>query len=185
MRNPQLSIFLGTNGTGKTTLLKQFMQKALESNRRVLVVTPDDIEWQELQWLKPADMADFVGVRKIIFEQNETMQNIYDHFRNGLLVFDDYKAFGIESKNDVKILRQIAVRRRQRMLDIAIAAHGFTEVVPFFLYTFSTHIVLFRTLDNIKRVSHVLRDFNKMVDAQYHVNRKSETDKHFYLIIKQ
>ena len=71
------------------------------------------------------------------------------------------------------------------MLDIAIAAHGFTEVVPFFLYTFSTHIILFRTLDNIKRVSYVLKNFVTMKKLQEFINKKAEAEPHFYKIIKQ
>lgn len=185
MRTPTFTILLGTNGTGKTTLLRLLIGKNEALNRRVLIVTPDDIEWQGVEEIsKPSEIYNFEGVRKILFMPG-TLQAIYDNYFNGLLVLDDYKAFGIKSNDDITTMRQIAIRRRQRMLDIAVAAHGFTEVVPFFLYTFSTHVVLFRTLDNIKRVSAVLKDFDKMKNLQMQVNKQAETEPHFYKIVKQ
>ncbi len=184
MRLPTLNIILGTNGTGKTTFIKQLIERYVATGRRVLIVTPDDIEHSDIEEITPEEIYSFEGIKKIIFGTG-ILQAVYENYFNGLLILDDYKAFGIRTIEDTTILRQIAVRRRQRMLDVAIAAHGFTEVVPYFLYTFSTHIVLFRTLDNISRVKAVLKDYDKMKALQTEVNRQAEIDKHFYLIVKQ
>jgi GTPase SAR1 family protein len=184
MRVPYLNIVLGHNGTGKTTFIKQLIEKSSQAGRRVLVVTPDDIEWPELPEISHSEIYNFQGVKKAIYEP-ALLPAIYRNFHNGLLVMDDFKAFGISSKEDITTLRQLAVRRRQRMMDIAIAAHGFTEVVPLFLYTFSTHIVLFRTIDNIQRVLHVLKEGVKMKQMQAEINQRATTEPHFYKIIKQ
>ena len=44
-RAAKLVILLGTNGTGKTTMLRNILQK---SGQRALIVTPDDVEWTDL-----------------------------------------------------------------------------------------------------------------------------------------
>ncbi len=41
MRIAELNIIIGTNGTGKTTLLRSILQ---DSKQKVLIVTPDDID---------------------------------------------------------------------------------------------------------------------------------------------
>ena len=89
-------IILGFNGTGKTTLTRKFVERALKSNERVLVVTPDYAEWLELQETmlqKPADF-DFMGARRYVWcDDPLAIQKIRDYFFNGLLVFDDCRSY--------------------------------------------------------------------------------------------
>ena len=193
MRTPTCTLLLGTNGTGKTTLLAEFIAKNVKAGRRVLIITPDDAEWENVNYLteseQPYDtareMRDFTGVRKLIYTGVETTEAIYKNYHDGLLVLDDYKAFGISSQAETKTLRQIMIRRRHRMLDIAIVAHGFTEVVPMFLFSFSTHIALFRTVDSMSRAKSAIKDYEKMKALQTQVNEKAKKDQYYYRIIKQ
>ena len=65
-RATKLTILLGFNGTGKTTLLKQIL---LQSNQRALVVTPDDVEWTDFRE-NPLQMRSdyaFDGIQRHIF----------------------------------------------------------------------------------------------------------------------
>ena len=110
MRIPNFTIILGTNGTGKTTLINKLIKKVLKTNRRVLVVTPDDIEWSNIKEIELNKLHSFRGIRKIIFGSG-LLEHIYNNFHNGFLVMDDFKAFGITNKEHI-ILRQLVVRRR-------------------------------------------------------------------------
>ena len=65
-RAAKLTIILGTNGTGKTTLLQSIINR---SHYRALIVTPDGAEWlqyPENKLLTPEDFT-FTGVNRHIF----------------------------------------------------------------------------------------------------------------------
>ena len=186
MRTPKLTLIIGTNGTGKSTFVEALKNNVLASNRRVLIVTPDFAEWQGLPEITTEnEIYNFTEAAKIIYEDENTLLNIYNNYHNGLLVFDDYKAFGLAGKQAEITLRRLCIRRRQKMLDMAFVAHGFTELVPYFIFTFSTDIVLFRTIDNISRVRHVLRDPYEVYKAQKKINKLAIRKPHIFKILKQ
>ena len=91
-----------------------------------------------------------------------------------IIVFDDFKAFFITKQVELNAIRSLAIRRRQRMLDLFIVAHGFTEIVPSYLFTFASKIILFRTLDNLARIKNRLVDYDRILEAQKRVNSKDE-----------
>lgn len=197
----KLILIIGYNGTGKTTITKKLVINELKKKEsHILVVTPDDIEWNTLQEVHPrypARIKNYAGARKIIFSkkinypdpENRTMQKegstvdlVADYFRNGLVVFDDCRAYFKSLTEDS--LHNLYIRRRQKMVDIIMVAHGFTEIPPK-AFTFASEIILFKTMDNISKRKDVLKDFVKMQQAQQYVNEQAIKNPHFNIVIPQ
>lgn len=181
-RTAKMTIILGANGTGKTTVLNKILNATAQKS---LVITPDDAEWRiydEVELTEPDDFL-FNGIRRHIFndEKKTGTLNRVHLFKRGMLVFDDCRAY-LDAATDPRI-RKLLIRRRQREVDIFAVGHGFTEVPPVF-FTFATDIILFRTADNIKRRADCLKDYEIMVEAQKRVNRKAVNDPHYFEIIK-
>jgi molybdopterin-guanine dinucleotide biosynthesis protein len=185
-RQTNCIVVIGYNGTGKTTVVSSLLAKMLSQGNRILIVTPDDREYNSVPYLDienhPNLLQTFKGITKTIFLEKFTIQAIRDHFTNGVVVFEDCRAY-FGSVTDQE-LHSLLIRRRQMMIDIVAVAHGFTEV-PRKFFTFSSHIVLFHTKDNIKARKDVLRNFDKMQHEQIQVNVESLKNPHYYKIIRQ
>lgn len=181
-RTGKTVIMVGTNGTGKTTMLRQILHN---SAQRALIVTPDDVEWQDYAETPLLTVADFVfdGIRRHIFDPRYTLDAI-THFRKGIIVFDDCRSY-LGDKTDERI-RDLFIRKRQRELDIFAVAHGFTQIPPVF-FTFATDYFVFHTLDNIVRRKNCITDdytFERIRQAQADLKKEFENNRHAYRRIK-
>jgi len=184
-RDTNLIIILGYTGTGKTTITQRFVNNEVQKKSRVLIVMPDDREWEQYPYIDMEDTAgikSFTGAKKTAFLEKYTLNQIMDHYHNGMLVFEDMRSYMGSITNQE--LHFLLIRRRQMMIDIIAVAHGFTEVPPKF-FTFANYIILFRTKDNIFSRKNYLKDFEKMKDAQERVNMKADSNPHYYEIIEQ
>jgi ABC-type Mn2+/Zn2+ transport system ATPase subunit len=183
-RTPKQIIVLGTNGTGKTTFVKKLVISELKKKENhILIVVPDDMEWNTIESVHPKfpeRIEKYIGARKIIYYPG-LIEIIRERFKNGLLVFDDCRAYFDASLD--KDLHSLLIRRRQQMIDIVAVGHGFTEVPPK-MFTFSTHIALFRTIDNIARRKDCINNFDEIKAAQTRINTKAITEPHYFEIIK-
>jgi len=184
-RAAKLILVIGYNGTGKTTIVKKLIAAELKKPEgRALVVTPDDIEFQSLEFVHdrfPERIRCYKGARKIVYF-NGLLPIIADNFRNGLLVFDDCRAYLTASLE--QDLHNLLIRRRQKSIDIIAVGHGFTEIPPK-LFTFSSEIILFKTIDNIDKRKNVLNEFEVMKEAQEKKKKKAHTNPHYFEILKQ
>lgn len=174
------TIFLGTNGTGKTTTLTQLMTATHE---RALIITPHDGEWCDfpINPLKTKEDFMFEGIQRHIFDPNYTLKAI-QYYKCGSLVFDDCRAYLRASTND--IIHTLMISRRQRAIDIFAVGHGFTEVPPVF-FTFATDYFLFKTLDSVKRRKEVLGQFYDLMQKSVeYINNKAKTEPHIFRHIK-
>lgn len=165
-----MAIVVGTNGTGKTTFLRQMCNTALAAGRRVLVIVPDEIEWTDIPQtlLRYGVDSDFryTGIRRHIFNRKTTLKML-KHFRNGLLIFDDCRAYlKAVTADDV---HGVLIRRRQQGIDIMAVAHGFTEI-PLVFYTFVSDFVVFKTRDNISRRMTGIQDYEAIRKKVAEVN---------------
>jgi len=183
-RSTSLLILLGYNGTGKSTLLKKLIEAEAKKGGKALIVTPDDIEWPEYQWMNPKQPSDFnyKGIRKCIYEDSSTMEDISKNFRDGIVALDDCRSY-LNANTDQEVHRFL-IRRRQMQADIIAVGHGFTEVPPKF-FTFANYFILFNTQDDISERKKVMREYDRMVAAQNRINSKSKDDFHYYEIIKR
>lgn len=162
-----MTVLLGTNGTGKTTTLKNILRA---SGKKCLVITPDDREWLEYPEtpLRRGVASDFQyqGIRRHIWRPKHTL-GMLQYFRNGIIVFDDCR-FYLRATTDQEI-HGLIIRRRQRAIDIFAVGHGFTEVPPVF-FTFATDFILFQTRDNISRRKDVIRNYEAVAAKTNEVN---------------
>ena len=143
-------IFCGINGTGKTTKLKECIELLQKKGNRVLIVTPDPIEWRDVPEIKSSNRKEiktFTGIRRIIYDDT-CMNDIRKYLCNAILVLDDCRVYIGAQRDDVMAWLQI--RRRQCGIDLYCVFHGLTEVPPKF-FTFASRMFLFYTSDNIVR----------------------------------
>ncbi len=182
-RTAKQIVIIGANGTGKTTYQKKLAAAAKKRGERVLVVTSHIEEWTEYPALAHSKSAvqGFKGGGRLLWMGRDTL-DVAAEFRGGLLIFDDCRAY-LTATTDPALYR-IMISRRQQMVDVCAVGHGFGHIPPAF-FTYTTHIVLFRTSDNISCRKNVLNDFEKMREAQARVNAKAIKLPHHYEIVKQ
>ena len=171
---------IGTNGTGKTTAVKKLISA---TGNRALIFTPHDNEWLDYphnELLTPADF-NFPGVCRHVFPTPETFENTVNFFNNGFVVFEEARAY-IQANTDT-LMRRFLIGRRQKMTDIIFVCHGFSEVPPAF-FTFMSRLVLFRTVDDIKRRKGDLLNFEVLDAAQKRVNKNASTNPYYHEVIK-
>lgn len=168
-------IILGTNGTGKTSLIEKFINA--EKNHS-LVVNPDDRDWHQLPLIVDLNLInwEYPNARRYIWDGPEDLSVISRKFHNGSLILEDCRSY--LKANLSEELRRLFIRRRQNKVDIIVAAHGFTDVPPKF-FTYCTEIVLFLTLDNINSRKDVIRNFDELKKIQTFVNEQAKEDIHF------
>ena len=94
-RTAKLTVIIGANGTGKTTILKRIIKASPDS--RVLIVTPDDAEWTEYpeNELKGKDDFLFTGVMRHIYDGSKRdrivwMGDLHPEIKGILCGFSDY-----------------------------------------------------------------------------------------------
>ena len=139
-------IIVGTNGTGKTTLLNKLIS---EKGGKSLVIDPDGLEWQHIEEIQPEKARELKsGQAKILAPTIEDLEELID-FQNGSLVLDDCR-FYLKSRMEESI-RRILIRRRHNAIDVFAVAHGLSEV-PASFYTFATHLICFKTNDSLVRL---------------------------------
>lgn len=183
-RYTTLAVCLGVNGCGKTTVIRRMVRNELQKpGGRVLVVTPDDREWTDVPLVHPrfaSRIATYRGARRLIFKEGD-LKLIADKFHSGLLVLDDCRTY-LTANTDIR-LHELLIRRRQRNIDMVVAAHGFTDVPPK-IFTFATHFVLWRTRDNVAKRKDTILDYDRVAERVRDINAKGEKDIHYHEILK-
>ena len=187
-RQPFFIMILGTNGTGKTTKLKELILNELKKEKNhILILTPDDAEFTQIPEVHP-DFPDriqrYSGTRKIIVTRSQAgavLESVRKNFKKGTLIFDDCRAYFDPST--LSILETIFVRRRQMQIDILAVAHGPSKVPPAF-FSYLTHIILFKTNDPMKIRADRFDDISRWEAIQAEVNRKAADNPYYFEIHK-
>ena len=127
-RQSTITLVVGKNGTGKSTLVYN-MIKGMK--QRALVVTLNGAPeiWQKYPIIDPRnkkEMASFKGIRQVWYArlEAETLQHIFDNFRDGGLVFDDCRAYLDANINNDIYFRRLLIDFRHKMLDLFFVAHA-------------------------------------------------------------
>jgi energy-coupling factor transporter ATP-binding protein EcfA2 len=182
-RTGKFFIVMGTNGTGKTTTIKDFVAAELRKpGGRVLILTPDASEFINVPEVSadfPERLQRYSGARKILTTKSNaasTLQLIYDHYREGLLVFDDCRAYFKAATLD--ILETVLVRRRMMMVDIIAVGHGPNKIPPAF-FAYATHFVLFKTTVPMRCRKDELDNIEYWETVQQNINQKANSDPHY------
>lgn len=169
-------ILCGTNGTGKTTLLRQLV----DTNKKLLVIDPDGMEWNDLVEIDVARVGEVQDGKKarVIAPSAEELDYLKD-FQDGNLVLDDCRYY-VKSRIEESI-RQTLVRRRQKGIDVYAVGHSLTEIPPTF-WVFATHIILFKTKDNVSRLRQNIPNYKEMTEK--HIPEiNSHPSHHYYRVI--
>jgi hypothetical protein len=208
-REAKFWIFIGTNGTGKTTTMKKF----LVANKRNLILPANSIDkaWSGFTKIKPTnsfelDPNDFRGKRQLRVWRLPKMNsftgdrvldlssikedadlkglfacitNISKPFVNGGLFIDDFKNW-IYTKGSLPFtVRKLFNDRRHRMLDIFMASHSFQDVNGD-LIQFNPKFVIFKTtLPPNETVQKKIANFQELLDTIARVNRIAQTKPHY------
>jgi len=197
-RETERIIILGTNGTGKSTLVKRFvLAETKKKEGHAIVVTQHLNEWTTLEDINrriiDKRVGNYVKARRLIFAKGD-LKFLQMNFFRGLLVFDDCRMYLHSATEDE--LHAMMIASRQNSVDLITVGHGFTEVPPTF-FTFSSKIILFKTRDNITRRKPVLLNFEVISEAQARINSHADDthkawtntgkiadNPHYYEIIK-
>ncbi len=186
-RKPFMTMVLGTNGTGKSTIMRNILDGCNE--KKALIVTNHIEEWRDVPevTLKQREDFTFSGIRKTrCFPQTKddigTLARLR-YFRKGVIVFDDARLYMKDAKTD-NLIEDLMISYRQQELDIFVVAHGFTKVRPVF-YSYVSNIILFRTLDSVAyRKMELGENYQRIVETQTRVNQMALKDPHYYEWLK-
>lgn len=182
----KLICIVGTNGTGKTYLANQFVEKELGKGGKVLVVTSHDNEWTQFEDLDTFN--DFAsGGRRIVMypdEEEQTIQRISEKMYKGLLVMDD--CGGYLGNNPPKSFKQLMISRKQLMLDILFTAHSLRDL-PKAIFAFNPVLILKNTTAGIEGREKILAAngaLEKVQAAQLEIKKKIKKEPFYQKIIE-
>lgn len=208
-RTAQFVLFIGTNGTGKSTQMKKF----LSTNERNLIVPANKIDhaWDKVKELKAKEVElklpgkqapqqinvypylnKFKGTRKVFCYDNNDVHSILDiydkyperSFVKGGIFLDDFKNYIATRGPLPTVVRKIFSDRRHRELDIFMAAHSWQYVNPE-LFSFQPICVVFKVTQPITNdLKSKVSNIAELEAIQKDVNEKAKTNPYYYRIFK-
>ncbi|NCC99483.1 MAG: AAA family ATPase [Bacteroidia bacterium] len=177
-RKAKVICLIGTNGTGKSTLAVQLMER----QKRGLMILPTFDDWamkfDESKCATKFDFA-FVGIRHHIAEgkSEELFDSIYRNFRDGVLVCDDPVVY-INKNLDDHPIKNILARRRQIKCDVVFVAHSFFRIPPIF-FEYITDYVIYNTTNATKRKNELGQHYEAIERIINNVSKKAKKDPHY------
>ncbi len=193
-REAVLKIRIGTNGTGKSTWMKNY----LPVNERNIVVpsSPDDSAWsglKELKWevmhledpftkrMVPTcvfpEINTFTGTRVVHVNGDARVFNGLVHpdrgFRNGGLFLDDFRMYIISKGTITAEANALFIGRRHRMLDIFMACHSGQDISADFIRFNPQLVVGYTTLPPNDNVLSKMPNGRAFADTVERVNQKN------------
>ncbi len=178
-RKYELNMVVGINGTGKTHFLKNEITQKLHPDK-ALILTPDYAEWREVEEIKtPLQIRDFSGIKRMIYESPDDLENIKSNFSGGALILDDAMAYLNEQTPST--LQYLYIRRRQFGIDLYIVAHGLRQLPPK-VFTFGSWLFLFNSAENFsaRKKELIPEIYDKIIDSQRRINQKVSSGHPYY-----
>lgn len=187
-RQPFISLILAANGTGKSYLALQQAKK----QDRALIISKNGImaNYQDYKVIKePKELRDFTGIANYYTQEHskEWLLNIRKYFRNGLLIFDDAKAY-IKPNIDVTLgLADLLTDFRHISSDVIFVFHSPNQVPPA-IYDHSKYVIVGYTKRLISNSRKELMKFEEIKEVQQKVNaaykKAKQSNKKLYGIFK-
>lgn len=175
-RQAKLILVVGTNGTGKTTLIHKLVNAELKGGRKALIITPHESEWLTFNNLPVNDcsnISNIRGVERIHFSGDiKILNKINSLFFNGMLVLDDCRS--MIKPNIEQSVKDLLISRRQMMRDMILVCHSIVDV-PQQVFYYSPEIILKKTSCSFEKRKSLLlpQDYNNLVKAQERINNHS------------
>lgn len=205
-RKAALCLFVGTNGTGKSTQMRRFtkvndrnliipankLDKAfdsiseLKSQQLDVVIRGKGKTPQELT-VYP-ELNRFKGVRKVFCQDSLDLHGIIESpdvdprrsFLKGGIFFDDFKNY-VQSRGVFpSVFRRLFSDRRHREVDIFIAAHSWQYINPE-LFSFEPTCFVFKVTQPVtKQIQDKVQNIDELIEIQTRVNERSEKDPYYF-----
>ena len=171
-RDAQSTFIWGRNGTGKSTLVKEMVEKI---GKPTLVVTKAGMPkiWRPYPVIDATDPEayQFKGIRQVHEHllEKDTFRYIYRYFRNGSLVLDDCKTYFPNTLDTHPYLKDIFVNYRHIMVDVYTIVHSGRQV-PKRAWDHSTNVIIGATPSLLDK-STPIADVDRIIEMQRDVNR--------------
>ncbi len=188
-----LNLICGTNGTGKTTMVIDMIEKL---NQRTLIINPsEEYKWNKYERVKYSDAKElrtFTGIKQITprddFDADDEelyrdiLRTVYYNYSGGTLVIDDARMF--INANVGNLVGKFLVKRRQKRLDIFCVFHSINQIPPKF-FDHGTHLILFKTNEDWKESLRKIPGSRKeeVAAALERINKQSN-NLHYHEIIQ-
>lgn len=173
----RMTIVVGTNGTGKTTVTEGIMKRLKVPRKLIVTRQLDEWDYPQNELSKPADFR-FRGMNKHIpVDISQTLERLH-YLRNCALLFDDARKY-LTAKTDDE-LNALYISRRQYAMHIFFVGHSFDQI-PLQAYSFATDFILFKTTKPIDngRLSQ-LNEPEKFIEAKQRIDRAAQTNHHYF-----
>jgi hypothetical protein len=189
MRKQFNDVWIGSNGTGKTSLMIEACIYYMQYNprKRWLWVLPDDAEEKlyEVEEIEVQDLETFTGIKKIFIDNEKLFDKFVEVFSrkdfkfHGCLACDD---LGVIMRRRPEAILRLFRRRRQPNIEFIWSFHGLRTEVPPSFYTYVNSIILFRTSDNHRSTMDLLPDAKQEVfeEAYTRIQRITEINPHYH-----
>lgn len=180
-------LLIGTNGTGKSTVLRKIAMAAINGGKKKVLILPSNPAEPTFLDIPEIDLSEIDKFHSPGVTRGAVRCNVFDideyvkatrNARNTVIISDDFRAY-FNKQTMHPIVRRLLISRRHHLNDYYFAAHGFTQV-PGDLFSFTKYLQIFRCLDNPKRHRDKLLDANQVLETIKRVNETAERTKNPY-----
>jgi ABC-type cobalamin/Fe3+-siderophores transport system ATPase subunit len=180
----KFNIVAGTNGTGKSTLVSKIIQK---THFRDVLAYIENIDTYGNPFNLPAvDFYNYKGGKVTIDADTialpDLLQQIVDHFRNGMLVLDEagmYRRQMLDGGRLIQPLVNLMKQRRKYNVETYFIYHSVAEI-PIELFHWCNNVILFHQTGEFKHKAAVLPQVEALKAAQERIRREYFKGNRYY-----
>jgi hypothetical protein len=191
MRKQVCTAFIGTNGTGKTSLILKYAEMYHKKTGKTVIFIDSDGMEQKLDKYPYIEIKDIFKHKGKMIRILSDSAKIFDELMEQakinrgrldcLLILDDARAY-LSSRDEP--LRRMLVRRRQLNCDIFLTFHGLSEYPPS-VFTFTTDFFIFDTKDSYQRLIKNVPDPQTFEAVILSVRDKAKKNPYVYQYFKK
>lgn len=177
-RDAQVTIVMGRNGTGKSTLVKTIADAL---GGRIVVLTMNGMPeiWRSYPVIDAAQAKAWEwksGIRQVWYMKHEkdTFKYIHRYFRDGILILDDCRNYVTSNLDNNEYLKHILIDFRHLMIDPYFIVHSPGQV-PKQVWTFYSNAIIMATDALFAKNSVSIDSGERIVAAQKEVNQEYST----------
>ncbi len=168
----RLNIVVGTNGTGKSTLIDKVVSKTHFRNA-LIYIESIDLNGNPFKGLPTIPLKLYKG-GKVTIDADEIpfdrfISAVANYYRNGMLVIDEAGMYELmEDGQPIPPLLKLLKQRRKYNIEIYLLYHGVSEI-PVRLFKWVNNLILFHQTDEFKHKAAVIPRIEELRAAQMRV----------------